>query len=179
MLGTPTYLAERVAFLRTASDRDPRGFTADRGEFLGREGNTGSPCCPATCGPGGTARAGLDPCGAFQVHLDIGPGEEVETFFVLGTGRMQRMHELVRTWRDPARVEEAWQQLGALGLPTRCDRGADALQGDGPDAQSLGPLRFCRTRSSVAQASISRVAPFGFRRTSFRTCSLSPTSTPR
>lgn len=103
--------AERVAFL--SSDRDPHGFTADRGEFLGREGNTGSPAALRRVGLSGTARAGLDPCGAFQVHLDIGPGEEVETFFVLGTGRnTEHMHELVRTWRDPARVEEAWQQLG-------------------------------------------------------------------
>ena len=73
----------------------------------------GSPAALRRVGLSGTARAGLDPCGAFQVHLDIGPGEEVETFFVLGTGRnTEHMHELVRTWRDSARVEEAWQQLG-------------------------------------------------------------------
>ena len=103
--------AERVAFL--SSDRNPHGFTADRTEFLGREGDVASPAALERLGLSGTARAGLDPCAALQVHLDIAPGEEVETFFVLGAGQdTEHMRELVHSWRDPARVEEAWKRLG-------------------------------------------------------------------
>jgi cyclic beta-1,2-glucan synthetase len=102
--------ADRVAFL--ASDREPHGFTTDRTEFLGREGDARSPAALARWGLSGKVGAGLDPCAALQVHLDIGPGEEVETLFVLGAGRSaEHAQELLRTWRDPGREATAWRDL--------------------------------------------------------------------
>ena len=76
---------------------------------------------------GGHVRAGADPCAALQVHLDIGPEEEVEVAFLLGQGRDRAHAEtLIRTWREPARIERGFnelnrywdQQLGAVRVRT-------------------------------------------------------------
>lgn len=102
--------AERVAFL--TADREPHGFTADRKEFLGREGDPGSPAALRRVGLAGTVGGGLDPCGALQIHLDIGPGQEVRTHFVLGAGRDDtHAAALARRWRDESTVAEASTQL--------------------------------------------------------------------
>jgi len=100
---------ERTAFL--TSDRDPHGLSTDRVEFLGREGELGSPAGLRRIGLSGRI-GGENPCAALQVHLDIGPGEEVRTHFVLGAGR-DREHAslLAATWREPAAVERAWTAL--------------------------------------------------------------------
>jgi cyclic beta-1,2-glucan synthetase len=108
--------AERVAFL--ASDRAPHGFTTDRGEFLGREGDTRAPAALQRWGLSGTAPSGCDPCAALQVHVQLAPGERTDILFVLGEGR-DRAHaeELLRRWRNPSTADAAWEALG-----TRWDR---------------------------------------------------------
>jgi len=117
--------AERTAFL--TSDRAPHGFTGDRAEFLGREIDGRSPPALGRWGLSGTVRAGLDPCAALQIHLDIEPGEEVETQFVLGAGRdADHAHELVHVWRRPEAADAAWcslqkswdAMLGAISVQT-------------------------------------------------------------
>jgi cyclic beta-1,2-glucan synthetase len=115
----------RTAFL--VSDRRPHGFTTDRVEFLGREGDLEAPAALHRWGLQGAADPGRDPCAALQVHLDVPPGGEVETHFVLGEGG-DRSHAvaLARRWRDPAharheegRVRERWDRfLGAVEVKT-------------------------------------------------------------
>ena len=104
--------ADDIAFL--TADREPHGFTADRSEFLGRNGDPSSPAALQRVGLSGAVGADLDPCGCLQVHLDLGPGEEVDTHFVLGSGRdAAHVEELVRRWQEPATVAHGFEQLTA------------------------------------------------------------------
>ncbi|MHC4952859.1 MAG: GH36-type glycosyl hydrolase domain-containing protein [Planctomycetota bacterium] len=103
---------ERVAFL--ASDRPPHGFTTDRAEFVGREGDLARPVALTRVGLSGEVRVGRDPCAALQVHVDIEPGGEEVLHFVLGEGDdTGHTHDLVTRYRHPAAVEAAWHELEA------------------------------------------------------------------
>jgi cyclic beta-1,2-glucan synthetase len=106
-----TEFADRVAFL-TAS-RNPHGITADRTEFIGREGTLRRPAALERWGLTGNVQAGRDPCAALQVHLDLPANAEDEVVFVLGAGR-DREHalELVARWRQPRAADDAWERLG-------------------------------------------------------------------
>lgn len=102
--------AERVAFL-TAS-RPPHGFTTDRREFLGREGDPSDPAALGRWGLSGKLVAGGDPCAAYQVHLEFAPGASEEIIFVLGQGADHTLaRELARRWSEPHLVEQALQAL--------------------------------------------------------------------
>ena len=102
--------AERVAFL--TATRAPHGVTADRREFLGPEGDPAQPAALRRWGLSGRVEAGADACAAYQVHLDLPESGAVEVAFVLGQGR-NHAHalELVKDWRDPARIERAREEL--------------------------------------------------------------------
>lgn len=104
---------ERVAFL--AASKEPHGLTADRTEFLGREGSRRHPAALDRMGLAGTVRAGLDPCAALQIHLDLNPGETQEVFFLLGQGAdQQEAIDLVEQYQDPAKVEDAREAVRKL-----------------------------------------------------------------
>jgi cyclic beta-1,2-glucan synthetase len=104
---------ERVAFV--VASKEPHGLTADRSEFLGRNGRYDRPAGLDRIGLAGTVKAGLDPCAALQIHLDIGPGEVQEVFFLLGQGENRREAlRLVKQYRDPAQVAAAWDEVIAF-----------------------------------------------------------------
>ncbi|HEU4523972.1 MAG TPA: glucoamylase family protein, partial [Gemmatimonadales bacterium] len=75
------HFAGQVAFC--AVSEPLAGHTADRGEIIGRNGSVQAPV-----GLGATLRgatgAGLDPCAALQVVLDLAPGESREVAVLLG-----------------------------------------------------------------------------------------------
>ena len=75
---------ERVAFL--AANIKPHGVTADRTEFLGRMGSLRTPAALGRIGLASAVNAGLDPCAAIQLHINLAPGEEEEVFFLIGEG---------------------------------------------------------------------------------------------
>jgi len=74
---------DRVAFADLAGRQ--LAFTGDRTEFIGRNGTLDR---PAALVRGVTLSnrvgAGLDPCGALQTRLDLGPGARAEIVFSLG-----------------------------------------------------------------------------------------------
>jgi cyclic beta-1,2-glucan synthetase len=117
--------AARVAFLDCSEER--RTVTGDRLEFLGRNGSTGSPACLACTRLSGATGAGLDPCLAMQVMLDLADGQEREIAFTLGSGRdLADARHLVIRFRgtEPARIalEGVWaywnRTLGAVNVAT-------------------------------------------------------------
>lgn len=104
---------ERVAFV--VASKAPHGLTADRTEFLGREGSLARPAALERIGLAGTVQAGLDPCAAYQVHLDLPAGQAQEVFFLLGQGASrEETLRLIKRYRDPAQVEAAWRALNAF-----------------------------------------------------------------
>ncbi len=114
--------AGRAAFL-TAS-LDAHGFTTDRQEFLGREGAESFPAALGRWGLTGTEVAGEDACGAYQVHLDIAPGETREVSFILGEaeGETEAL-ALATEWRSAEMIADAdaavnWEWDDLLGCIT-------------------------------------------------------------
>ncbi len=102
--------ADRVAFV-AASDK-LHGLTADRTEFLGRHGHYAAPAAMERIGLASAVRAGLDPCAALQLHLDLAPGATAQVHFMLGqaAGRDEALG-LVTKYRERATVEAAWADL--------------------------------------------------------------------
>ncbi len=75
----------RVAFFDT--DVATRSVSGDRAEFLGRNGNMQRPAALLRERLSGKLGAGLDPCAAIQVPLDLEPLQHSETVFRLGVGK--------------------------------------------------------------------------------------------
>lgn len=79
-----TEFSGRVAFFDV--DDLSRTLTADRTEFIGRNGCLARPDAMTRARLSGRVGAALDPCGAIQIALDLAPGEEREIIFRLGAG---------------------------------------------------------------------------------------------
>jgi cyclic beta-1,2-glucan synthetase len=97
----------RVAF--AAASKRLHGLTVDRSEFLGRLGSVARPAALGRIGLSGTVQAGLDPCAALQLHIDLPPGGSEEVWFLLGQGADRaEATALAARFQDPAQVQRAW-----------------------------------------------------------------------
>jgi cyclic beta-1,2-glucan synthetase len=104
--------AGRYAFL--AASQPPHGVTADRTEFLGRMGDPSRPAALNRVGLEGTVRAGLDPCAAIQLHVELEPGQAKEIFFLLGQGAdREEALRLARRLGQPEAMAAAWDEARA------------------------------------------------------------------
>jgi cellobiose phosphorylase len=117
--------AERIVFLDVSEAQ--RTVTGDRVEFLGRNGIHADPACMQRSRLSGRVGAGLDPCAAMQVMLDLADGQEREVVFTFGSGRdLTDARNLVNRFRGtgPARgaLEGVWnfwnRTLGAVYVET-------------------------------------------------------------
>jgi cyclic beta-1,2-glucan synthetase len=98
-------------FAFISASQDFHGLTTDRTEFLGRLGSLERPAALGRIGLSGSVQAGLDPCAAVQLHLDLQPGAAKEVFFIIGAGETREAAlQLAQQYRDPAQVESAWQE---------------------------------------------------------------------
>lgn len=117
--------AGRVAFFDV--DEANRTLTGDRVEFIGRNGTPQNPSALKRARLSGKVGAGLDPCGAIQIALELANDEERELVFCLGVGRStEDAKHLIQRFSGslPARmaleaVERYWSQsLGAVQVET-------------------------------------------------------------
>jgi cyclic beta-1,2-glucan synthetase len=104
---------EAVAFL--ATDRAPLSLTADRVEFLGRNGSLEHPAGLGRSSLEGAIRAGDDPCAAMQVAVDLASGATEEVVFLLGQAESRpEALELVRRFQSSEACDTAWAELQTL-----------------------------------------------------------------
>ncbi|MBN9689068.1 MAG: cyclic beta 1-2 glucan synthetase [Verrucomicrobia bacterium] len=102
-------------------------FTGDRNEFIGRNGDLSDPAALHRVGLSNRFGAALDSCAALQMAVQLGPGEETELVFCLGSSSdPQRLRTAFAKARSVAgarsalaRVHHQWQQvLGAVQVET-------------------------------------------------------------
>jgi len=120
-----TEFPNRVAFFDV--DEAHYTFTADRTEFIGRNGSLKKPEAMRRTKLSGKYGAGLDPCTALQVPFDLEPGASREVIFSMGAGkdRMEVEH-LIRRFRlndgaasELKKVKEFWDHtLNAVQIET-------------------------------------------------------------
>lgn len=80
-----TEFENRVAFFDV--DGQNKSYSADRTEFIGRNGTMGNPEAMSKTKLSGRTGAALDPCAAIQVVFDLAEEEEHEVVFRLGAAR--------------------------------------------------------------------------------------------
>jgi cyclic beta-1,2-glucan synthetase len=96
----------RVAFI-DCSESD-RTVTADRGEFVGRNGTLANPAALGRVRLSGRVGAGFDPCSAMQVQVEIDPGETKEIVFMLGVAANEaHARNLVQRFHDASSAHRA------------------------------------------------------------------------
>jgi cellobiose phosphorylase len=102
----------RVAFFDT--DVATRSVSGDRAEFLGRNGNLQRPAALLRERLSGRLGAGLDPCAAIQVPIELEPMQHSETVFRLGLGR--NWGDAVALARRTRGVDAAHDALDAVRI---------------------------------------------------------------
>jgi cellobiose phosphorylase len=89
----------------------PTSFTADRAGFIGRNRSLRDPAVMEHERLSGDVGAGLDPCAAVQVIVEIEPGDTAEITFLVGQADdEEKARGLVRHFRDPDNVEAAFKE---------------------------------------------------------------------
>lgn len=104
-----------------------RTITADRTEFIGRNGTPSSPAALNRIRLSGRVGAGLDPCMAIQVPMDLEDGQEKELVFILGAAASEEQaRQVIQQTRSVSGAQRAlegvwryWSHtLGALYVET-------------------------------------------------------------
>ncbi len=117
--------AENVAFA-SISERVAY-YTADRREFLGRNGTISSPAALERAGLSGAIGATIDPCCALQVSVTLEAGETRDIVMLLGAARSEdAAREIIGRHRTAAAAKqadasntEAWRKrLGTITVRT-------------------------------------------------------------
>jgi cellobiose phosphorylase len=101
-----TDFADCIAFVDV--NEPARSITGDRTEFLGRNGTLGNPAAMTRTKLSGKVGAGLDPCAAIQVPLEIADGQQRELVFILGAATsVDEARRLVGQFRSSQGARQA------------------------------------------------------------------------
>ena len=120
-----TEFSSRIAFFD--ADFTKRTFTADRAEFIGRNGSLQKPDALSRANLSGRVGLALDPCAAIQIPFVLAEGEEREIIFRLGAApNRTEASALARQFRGiPAagdaleKIKSYWKNtVGALQVET-------------------------------------------------------------
>jgi cyclic beta-1,2-glucan synthetase len=155
---------DRVAFLDLHGGHS-HTMTGDRTEFLGRNGTVREPAALSREALSDRTGPALDPCGAIQVSVVLGPSESRTLVGLLGDAAgADEARDLVQRFREMRavddalqRVREFWDNLLGTVTVTTPDRSLDLLVNRWLPYQTLA----CRIwgRSAFYQSS----GAFGFR----------------
>jgi cellobiose phosphorylase len=105
-----TDFPERIVFADVSGIA--RNVTGDRQEFVGRNGDLTNPAAMASERLSEKVGAGLDPCGAIQIKIELAPDEEREIEFRLGAARsLTQAQELIRRFREPGASRNALESV--------------------------------------------------------------------
>ncbi len=105
-----TERTERIAFY--AVSEPLRTVTGDRTEFIGRCGSLRQPAALMRTRLSGRTGAGLDPCAAMMVPLELPEGAEREVVFLLGAGDSpEAIASLVQRLQGRAAIANALDQV--------------------------------------------------------------------
>ncbi|HEY43765.1 MAG TPA: glycosyl transferase, partial [Anaerolineae bacterium] len=97
---------DRIAF--ATMNPTPHSYSGDRTEFIGRNGTQSEPAAMKRLHLSNRTGAGLDPCSAMQVKLELAPGESTDVICLLGqTTSLGEVQRLVQKYREDLGVEEA------------------------------------------------------------------------
>lgn len=115
----------RVAFADLNGRQD--SYTADRTEFLGRNGSLNAPAALLSGSHlSGASGAGFDPCTVLQTHIEIAVNQTVEVIWFIGQGdSAQSARHVIEKYRSAdldrvlSEVKEHWQRrLGSVQVTT-------------------------------------------------------------
>ena len=128
-----TDFGKRIAFADFCKKQN--SWTADRTEFIGRNGTLEQPAVLVHGrGLSGNVGAGLDPCCAQQVVIEIPPGGKVELFFFLGQANdREAARRLIEKYRSInidsvlKNVKENWDGILCKVQVKTPDRKADLM----------------------------------------------------
>jgi cyclic beta-1,2-glucan synthetase len=146
----PEY-AGHVAFC--ALGEPVTGHTADRLEFLGRNGSTADPAALRAAGLAGTTGIGFDPCAALRCVLELAPGETRELVVLLGAAAhaadarraIARYREAGAAAKTAARSVERWHDRLSVVHVSTPEPAFDVLLNQWLLYQALGCRMWART----------------------------------
>jgi cyclic beta-1,2-glucan glucanotransferase len=102
--------AGRIAF--AATNERVSSATCDRKEFIGRNSTLTRPAALRRVNLSGRDGAGLDPCAALQVTIELAPHEGREVFFLLGeAGSREEAAALVTKFNHAGNVNDAFEDV--------------------------------------------------------------------
>jgi cyclic beta-1,2-glucan synthetase len=102
--------ANRIAFASTSEPLS--SATCDRREFIGRNGSLDKPAAMRRASLANRDGAGLDPCAALQVDIELAPHEAREVIFLLGAAESKdAAQELVAQFRQAGTVNAAFEKV--------------------------------------------------------------------
>ncbi len=102
--------AQRVSFFDV--DESGRTISGDRAEFIGRNGSLKNPAAMSRRKLSGKVGAGLDPCAAIQIVVELASGQEREIIFRVGSGRDNAdATQVVQRFRGAQARSDSYEKL--------------------------------------------------------------------